>query len=233
MLKILRSDAAQGLTLNPEIDKDAWADVDTFDGPLRLHSLKVAFSLKHSALFAADIHLGKAASFRKLGVPVPAGTTEENLERLSAAINLFKPERLFILGDFIHAESSHSPDLSDKLQNWRSSHQQLELFLIRGNHDKKAGDPEAALGIQSLDEPYRLGGLALCHHPQTLDGLTVLAGHIHPAVVLKGKGRTRMRLPCFHVQQGGITFPSFGSFTGSYTITPQPGESAIAVSPMN
>lgn len=225
VLRILRSDAA--------LDQDTWTDADTCDGPLRLHSLKVAFSPKHSALFAADIHLGKAASFRKLGVPVPAGTTEENLKRLTSAISLFKPERLFVLGDFIHAESSHSPELSDKLQGWRSHHRQLELFLIRGNHDKKAGDPEAALGIQALDEPYRLGGLALCHHPKTLDGFTVLAGHTHPAVVLKGKGRNRMRLPCFHVQPGAITFPSFGSFTGSYTITPQAGESAIAISPMN
>lgn len=221
MLKILRSDAV--------LDQDTWTDVETCDGPLRLHSLKVAFSPKHSVLFAADIHLGKAASFRKLGVPVPAGTTEENLQRLTAAISLFKPERLFVLGDFIHAESSHSPELSDKLQRWRGHHSELELCLIRGNHDKKAGDPEAALGIQVLDEPYRLGGLALCHHPQSREGYTVLAGHTHPAVVLKGKGRSRMRLPCFYVQPGLITFPSFGSFTGSHTVTLEAGEYAVAV----
>lgn len=208
---------------------DSWSDVDTGDGLLRLHSLKVAYSPVHSALFVADVHLGKAAAFRKLGVPVPSGTTDENLQRLTQAIDLFKPERLFILGDFIHAETSHSPELSEKLKHWRAMHSQLGVWLIKGNHDKKAGEPERALGIQSLDEPNPLGSLALCHHPQVVQGSTVLAGHVHPAVVLQGKGRTRMRLPCFYVQPGLITFPSFGSFTGSYTVSPQAGECAVAV----
>ena len=30
----------------------------------------------------ADLHLGKAATYRALGQPVPAGTTRENLARL-------------------------------------------------------------------------------------------------------------------------------------------------------
>ena len=33
-------------------------------------------------LFVADLHLGKAASYRALGQPVPGGTTQENLARL-------------------------------------------------------------------------------------------------------------------------------------------------------
>lgn len=228
-LKIIQSQLAFGAHAQADALNRAWSDVDTCDGPLRLHSLKVAFSPVHSALFVADVHLGKAASFRKLGVPVPAGTTEENLQRLSQAVSLLKPERLYVLGDLIHAESAHTPELTDKLRQWRIQHSQLSLYLIRGNHDKKAGEPEAALGIAVMDEPARLGGLALCHHPQAVEGATVLAGHVHPAVVLQGKGRARMRLPCFYVQPGLITLPSFGSFTGSYTVSPQAGECAVAV----
>jgi hypothetical protein len=37
-------------------------------------------------LLVADAHFGKAVSFRKLGVPVPRGTTGGTLAKLDAAI---------------------------------------------------------------------------------------------------------------------------------------------------
>ena len=37
-----------------------------------------------ATLFVADVHLGKAETFRALGVPVPAGPTEATLRRLGA-----------------------------------------------------------------------------------------------------------------------------------------------------
>ena len=57
--------------------------IDTPFGVLILSRYKVVFSPEHQAMFVADIHLGKAATFRSLGVPVPAGTTQENLAKLS------------------------------------------------------------------------------------------------------------------------------------------------------
>jgi hypothetical protein len=42
----------------------------------------------HGVLLVADAHIGKAVSFRRLGVPVPAGTTEATLQRLSDALAL-------------------------------------------------------------------------------------------------------------------------------------------------
>ena len=38
------------------------------------------------ALFIADLQLGKAASYRALGQPVPGGTTRDKLARLSELI---------------------------------------------------------------------------------------------------------------------------------------------------
>ncbi|MEK9774882.1 MAG: DEAD/DEAH box helicase, partial [Quisquiliibacterium sp.] len=38
------------------------------------------------ALLVSDLHLGKAATFRKLGVPVPEGTTLATLARLDALL---------------------------------------------------------------------------------------------------------------------------------------------------
>lgn len=57
-------------------------------------------------LFIADLHLGKAASFRALGQPVPSGTTQDNLDRLSALIDRHAAARLVFLGDFLHAAAA-------------------------------------------------------------------------------------------------------------------------------
>jgi hypothetical protein len=42
-----------------------------------LHPSGAAFLSAEQTLLVADAHFGKAVSFRKLGVPVPSGTTTE------------------------------------------------------------------------------------------------------------------------------------------------------------
>lgn len=203
--------------------------VETPFGALQLSRHKTAFSPAHKALFVADVHLGKAATFRSLGVPVPAGTTQENLDKLSECIGEFNPLSVYFLGDLLHAKMAHNPDLLGKLLAWRAQHTNLAMTLIRGNHDSKAGDPPASLNISVVEEPFMLGGFALCHHPQTVQNALVLAGHEHPVVVLNGKGRSRARLPCFYLKTEQLILPSFGAFTGGYAVNPQAGEAVFPV----
>ncbi|MDP3187205.1 ligase-associated DNA damage response endonuclease PdeM [Limnobacter sp.] len=190
---------------------------------------KVVFDPVHRALFVADVHLGKAATFRSLGVPVPAGTTQENLDRLSVAIAAFQPGSLYFLGDLLHAKAAHNPDLLSKLHAWRMQHADIAMTLIKGNHDSKAGDPPENLNISIVAEPFRLGGFALCHHPQNVPAAFALAGHEHPVVVLNGKGRSRARLPCFYLKPNQLILPSFGEFTGGYEVIPKTGEVVFPV----
>lgn len=176
-------------------------------------------------LFVADIHLGKAASFRRLGQPVPAGTTQANLERLSALIERHAPRRLVFLGDLLHAAPALVPSQIEPVLRWRLQHAALDCVLVRGNHDRRAGDPPPALAITLVDEPWRLDGgrLAACHHPQAVAGLTVLAGHWHPAVRLRGPAHDRQRLPCFCRRPGLLVLPAFGAFTGN-SLAPLPAD---------
>lgn len=203
--------------------------IQTAGGPLVLSHQKVVFEPGHKALFVADVHLGKAATFRSLGVPVPAGTTLENLHRLSDAIARHRPTALYFLGDLLHARAAHNAELLEKLHKWRFMHSEIQMVLIRGNHDSKAGDPPTSLNISVVAEPFMLGGFALCHHPQTVPNALALAGHEHPVVVLNGKGRSRARLPCFYLKEGQLILPSFGAFTGGYQVLPQPGELVFPV----
>src|SRR4051812_20242538 len=141
-----------------------------------LHPSGAALLSASQTLLIADAHFGKAVSFRKLGVPVPQGTTTETLDQLSAVLADTKAQRVVFLGDFLHSRRSHAPGTLAALQRWRGEHAHIGLTLVRGNHDDRAGDPPASLGIEVVDEPLPLAPFALCHHPRPVDGAYVLAG---------------------------------------------------------
>jgi uncharacterized protein len=180
-------------------------------------------------LFVADIHLGKAASFRALGQPVPAGTTDGNLHRLDGLIGELAATAIVFLGDFLHARQGRTPHLMDALDTFRSRRCDVRMTLVRGNHDSRAGDPPASLGIPVVDEPWLLGPFACCHHPQSHPTHFVLAGHVHPVLQLQGKGRDSIRLPCFVAEIGQAVLPAFGEFTGGWMIEASPGRSFYTV----
>ena len=182
-----------------------------------------------ATLFVADLHLGKAATFRARGLPVPSGTTQHNLARLAQLVQQHQAERLVLLGDFLHAAEAQSAALQAALAPWRAAHPALELLLVRGNHDRHAGDPPAVLRAKVVDEPFLLGPFAACHHPQRHATHTVLAGHVHPAVRLRGPGRDALRLPCFCIEEGLALLPAFGAFTGGHVMDAVPGRQRMAV----
>jgi uncharacterized protein len=181
------------------------------------------------ALLIADAHFGKAAAYRRLGQPVPHGTTDHNLQRLDHLLASYDCERLIFLGDFLHAPESHATATLAAIHAWRERHASLAITLIRGNHDKRAGDPPASLHFEVIPEPLLLGPFALQHEPDPHPSHHVLAGHVHPAYRLMGKGRQRLRLPCFYMQAQVSLLPAFGAFTGGMNIERQPGSRVYVV----
>jgi DNA ligase-associated metallophosphoesterase len=181
-----------------------------------------------------DPHFGKEASFQTAGLPVPSPGLAADLHRLSSLLNRHQTKRLLILGDFFHNAHSRSSFVEKQLLQWRDAHSALEILMIRGNHDRHAGDPEASLSIRVLEGPHQLDGLILCHEPPDQNGkatpsLPILAGHVHPAVLLKDRAGRGLRLPCFHFAANGLgLLPSFGSFTGHHIVRPVPGDRIIA-----
>ena len=202
-----------------------------------LHPTGTLYLTAQRTLLVADAHFGKAVSFRKLGVPVPKGTTAGTLERLSHAIADTQAQHVVFLGDFLHSKRSHAPGTLATLAAWRETHADLQLTLVRGNHDDRAGDPPASLGCTVVDEPLPLGPFALCHHPRPVDDAYVLAGHWHPCISVSGRAFERLRLPCFWFgddtgqlprQAVGI-LPAFGAFTGMHRIEPRAGDRIFPV----
>ena len=189
---------------------------------------KAIFLPDSDTLLVADAHIGKAVSFRQLGVPVPSGTTDETLTVLSGLVKRLEAKRIVFLGDLLHSAHSLAPATLAAVVRWREFHSALELTLVRGNHDDRAGDPPPILDIQAFDEPLMHRGLALCHHPQPIAGAFVLAGHIHPCVSIGGRAHDWHRLPCFWFSQRMGVLPAFGAFTGMQAIRPARDERVFA-----
>jgi DNA ligase-associated metallophosphoesterase len=179
---------------------------------------------REKMLIIADIHFGKAASFRAAGVPVPRGTTSQNLAALDALIRAHEVAHVMFLGDFLHARAAHASATVAAMLAWRLRHPSLKLTLVRGNHDRHAGDPAAGLLIDLVDEPHVLGPFAFCHHPDLETEGYALAGHIHPSYRLSTR-HDSLRLPCFVVGERRMILPSFGAFTGGFLIAPEEDDS--------
>ena len=196
---------------------------------LRLLPERAVWLPDEAMLLIADAHIGKAVSFRRLGVPVPQGTTTETLARLAKVVERTEAQHIVFLGDLLHSARARAPDTWAAVARWRKQHAALKLTLVRGNHDQHAGDPPTEWDVHVMGEPLRVGGLALTHHPQPLPGAYVLSGHLHPCTWVGGKAHDHLRLPCFHFGATVGVLPAFGAFTGMHAVRAAPGDRIYAI----
>ena len=198
---------------------DGAAEASAGGETLWLLPQRAAYWPRTRTLIVADAHLGKAAAFRKAGVPVPSGTTAENLERLTNLIRSLDAARVAFIGDLVH-DAAAQKAAGAAFSAWRETHRELEMVLVRGNHDRRAGDPPCEWRLDCVDDPCIIDGLALAHIPRRVGGHYALAGHVHPAAQLAGRGRDFARLPCFYFTPEYAILPAFGVFTGMAEVTP-------------
>ncbi len=175
-------------------------------------------------LFIADPHFGKTATFRAHAIPLPEGDMAGDLTRLSQALQRTAAKQLIVLGDLLHAARGRDETVLNTFMTWRAQHMDLRIFLVRGNHDRSAGDPPEDWGIQIVNGPTPGPYFVLSHEPLEPETGYALAGHIHPAVQLTGKGRQSLKLPCFWFGAHCGVLPAFADFTGGALIKPQVGD---------
>jgi len=201
-------------------------------------------------VLVADLHLGKAASFGALGRPIAGDLAERiaraDLERLSTLVEQTGATELGVLGDLIHNRAARDPGVMSAVAAWRCGPTiaPLTLTLVRGNHDRHAGDPPEEWDMGVVAGPWemigasdgRSGGAERCavvglHEPALVPGALAIAGHIHPMVTLGGRERSA----CFAIRGGLVIVPAYGTFTGGVSIATLPMDIAptrvLAVGP--
>ncbi|RNC79931.1 MAG: ligase-associated DNA damage response endonuclease PdeM [Balneola sp.] len=189
---------------------------------------KAMFWINQRTLILSDLHLGKTGHFQKSGIPVPSGVNNENLNRIDSLIERFKPNQVLFLGDLFHSDKNIEWEL---FKNWRTNYSSLEMILAMGNHDFYSPEEYEALGLictSIIDSvPF-----TFCHDYTLIDSSNknyTISGHIHPSVILKGKARQKLRIPCFYFGEQFGLLPAFGGFTGTHPITPKSGEQVYGI----
>lgn len=190
---------------------------------------RALFWPRTKTLFIADPHFGKVATFQAHGVPLPSGSDSSVLQRLTHALERSKAEKLIILGDLFHTARGRDAGLLQALAQWRQEHSSLPIYLVRGNHDRHAGDPPEEWNFQLVDGPTPGPFWVLNHEPVEPASGYALVGHLHPAIRLFGRGQQSLKLPCFWFGAKCGVLPAFGEFIDHGLIQPQKGDQLFAV----
>jgi uncharacterized protein len=192
-----------------------------FEGvSLTLLKEKAIWIQELGTLLIADLHFGKAAHFRKSGIPIPEPIHDADLVNLKKLQDQYHPNHSYFLGDLFHSDWNSQWEY---FQQFLEQFPETEFHLIKGNHDILSPSAYKQSALKIHNEPLILGNLMLSHEPleNIPAGFLNICGHIHPGVRLVGKARQSVRIPCFFLSQSRLILPAFGNFTGLALVKPK------------
>lgn len=201
------------------------------DESLWLHAERVIYWPAQQTLLVADVHLGKEHVFGRAGNAIPAGPSDADIVRLSALIDSSSASRLLVLGDLIHAKPNSDEAWLRGLSKFLDQHQQLSVEVVAGNHDKLAGQALIDSRIVWHSKAIQEAAFVFQHEPGEDDRGHVVCGHIHPCYRLIAGRNDTVRAPVFWFGKRCSVLPSFGQFTGGYTVTPEKADRLFMVGP--
>ncbi len=178
---------------------------------------KAIFWVDERGLIISDVHLGKAGHFRKHGIALPKSLNDENLHRINNLISIWNPGWILFLGDLFHSEKNIE---WNSFKHWRQSHYSIRIILVMGNHELYPNADYNEMGIECMNV-FNAGPFLFVHdnkHVPAENSHFVFSGHIHPSYTLKGKGRQRIKIPCFYLQNKQAILPAFGTLTGTFSV---------------
>ena len=154
-------------------------------------------------LAVADVHFGYELSQRAAGALFPRWGMDSVEARLLALLEDYRPERMVIVGDFVHDRSAGAAGRK-LLQRLR---EQAEVVLVAGNHDRGAfaADEMCAAWTTERFCFYHGDGAT----PTEAAGRREVIGHHHPAGTLHDGAGLALKLPAFVETGGRWVLPAF------------------------
>lgn len=191
--------------------------------PMWLLGERAIFWPARRRLIIADLHLGKGHVFRRSGIAVPSGATEDDLRRLTGLVAATVARELWIVGDVLHGPAAQAA-WRDTWIRWRQAHASLHVAALLGNHDRALAG--AALGMEQLGQAQTDGPFVFRHLPERdPEGRHVIAGHVHPQARVPGVPRN---WPVFWLKPDMTVLPAFSAFTGGQRPGIERGDTLIA-----
>ena len=191
---------------------------------VELLAVRAVFIPRLGALLVADLHVGKAETFQRMGVPIPRGVGYADVARLSKTLRACAARSLWVLGDLVHDRDAID---TDEMVRLRSDHPDVELHVVRGNHDRHVPALPCAWGFEEHAAHAALGPFDLRHEPEGGEvGPYTLCGHLHPMAKLKGAG-DELLLPCFQFGRRIGLLPAFTTWSSGVRVDPADGRTFV------
>ena len=190
-------------------------------GGEQIHLLpeKALFWPDKKVMILSDLHLGKINHFRRSGIPVPPKANQKNIELMISLFQQWNPERVIFLGDLFHSHYNPEWEVFGQVLNYFPA---VSFELVKGNHDIMS-EHQYLKHKLLVHDPVLVEGPFIFSHDELEvipEGKYLISGHVHPGVIIKGKGRQRLRLPCFYFGKRKGLLPAFGEFTGIHPVIP-------------
>ena len=83
-------------------------------------------------LLIADLHFGKAAHFRKSGIPISEKVHDQDYQILTSLVSKYSPKQVYFLGDLFHSSWNEE---WEKLLSFLGLFPTTSFHLVVGNHD--------------------------------------------------------------------------------------------------
>lgn len=181
-------------------------------------------------LAISDLHLGKAAHFRKAGLQIPSTLAQSDLQRLANLLDQYQPSTLLINGDMFHHEIN--TDII-AFEHWKEAYKNIKFALVKGNHDYLHHTAYEQLGIEIHEPSFCTANFCFIHDAIKCNEkeLYPISGHVHPGISIVGKAKQRLKFPCFYFGNNYAVMPAFSAFTGLYLVKPNPQEQVFAITP--
>jgi DNA ligase-associated metallophosphoesterase len=190
---------------------------------------KALYKPDEQLLIIADVHLGKAAHFRKGGISIPAQAQAADYDNLKTLFHKIKPKKVYFLGDLFH--SSYNNDWN-YFCDLIALYHDIKFTLIKGNHDliNQQLFTDICVEVVTTIEDE---GFVYTHDtlPMIPAGKVMVMGHIHPGITLSGMGKQSLKLPCFYITDDTVILPAFGVLTGLYSMNATASSRIYAVLP--
>lgn len=172
---------------------------------------------EHELLVVSDLHLEQGAAWASRGSLLPPYDTLKTLSLLETVLERYKPRRVISLGDSFHTVDVANALDGKLVERIVALQDGREWYWVTGNHDPDL--PEAIKG--RVCPSVTLGRIRFRHEPLAGPSAREIAGHLHPAARLRGRGSS-VRRKCFVTDGARLVMPAFGAYTGGLNVLSTP-----------
>jgi hypothetical protein len=168
----------------------------------------------YRVLAVADMHFEKGTSYAaRAGLFLPPYDSRATLDALETVVARRNPDLVLCLGDSFHDAKAGGRLAHEDRSRIRAMTGSRDWIWIAGNHDPARPDGLDGTHLDAL----AIGPVVFRHEPTGGPTAGEIAGHLHPAARVAGRGKW-VRRRCFAGDGARLILPAFGAYAGGLNV---------------